>query len=249
MELFARIHADTAWTYMIVDIGNGRKWLLSRLFLFTAILQQMGFLKCVVFVETRRGLSRRFLGTATPERVYAVLSKKYQWLARALKRSYFAPSQANLALALQQPSPNPESIKTALQSAVPLNGMLPKQAAETIVNAFMADTEIRWNQAGDPPQSEWEKINEIMNVWEHTKWLNLDRFNGDLREALDDPRASWMVDGPDASKEKRIRGLLRRDVRYVALVNQRMEFLELFDREPLVKRFLAKQSETEGSGD
>ena len=234
---------------MIVDIGNGRKWLLSRLFLFTAILQQMGFLKCVVFVETRRGLSRRFLGTATPERVYAVLSKKYQWLARALKRSYFAPSQANLALALQQPSPNPESIKTALQSAVPLNGMLPKQAAETIVNAFMADTEIRWNQAGDPPQSEWEKINEIMNVWEHTKWLNLDRFNGDLREALDDPRASWMVDGPDASKEKRIRGLLRRDVRYVALVNQRMEFLELFDREPLVKRFLAKQSETEGSGD
>jgi hypothetical protein len=254
-DLFDRINDDTAWTYMIVDIEHGKKWLLSRLFLFTAILQQMGFLKCVVFVESRNGCSRRFLGTATPEHVYAGLSKKYERFALALKRSYLDHYVQQNA-ALETPSPNGKSestptLKPALKSAVALNEGLPKGAAGKIVNGFMKNEEIQKPHTDNPLEGEWVKIKQTKDetTWEHTKWLDTDSFRKDLLEALVDHSPSYMEDDPDVSKEKRIRRLLRRDVRYVALVNKQREFLRLFDREPLVKQFLVKQVETEGDGD
>lgn len=43
MELFERIYEDTVWHYLIVDIGTGRSWLTSRLFLFTVLAVSFRF--------------------------------------------------------------------------------------------------------------------------------------------------------------------------------------------------------------
>ncbi len=39
--------------YIVVDLEVGKKWLTSRLFIFTLLLKRLRGLRCVVFLGTR----------------------------------------------------------------------------------------------------------------------------------------------------------------------------------------------------
>lgn len=221
MGLFQRVRGVTTWHYLIVDIKAGRSWLVSRLFLFTAILRRVSALRCVVLVETKEGCDRGFLGIANPERVVAALSNKYPWLDRAFVRA------------------------CAGQSVAP-HAPLSKDQAEAIVNAFISDQEIRFidasnreapQQPGNP--AEWELLpGAVPRAWEHSKWLGVGRMNEDLGEVLYDRDATQLVDDPDRPAERNL-ALLRRQVPFVALVRRKREFKRLIDRELLIEQVIA----------
>ncbi len=209
MELFQHIRDIPTWQYLVVDIETGQRWLISRLFLFTVILRYMLNLKCLVFVETQGEYRRRLLGIARPEDVRIILAKKYPWLDEAIVKSW---SDQKVPIPIEP---------------------LPKGIAESIVNGFMSNDKIQRKE--DPmDQEEWQQLG-TQEIWEHTKWLTLDRLNRDIRTAFYDREMSQLVDSPDKSAIERNRAVLRRNSPYIALVNDKGEFKGLVDRKSFLE--------------
>jgi len=221
MELFQRIRDEKSsptWQYLIVDIETGKRWLISRLFLFTVILRYMLGLRCVVFVETRRAYRMRLLGIANPELVRVALAERYPWLDEALVKAW------------------------SDQQIPVLAETLPKDKAELIVNSFIMDSRIR---RGDDPQDQdnWAQLGN-QQVWEHTRWLNSERIIDDLQGVLYERDVSQVVDSPVTSVTKRNEAVLRHEAPFVALVSNRGEFKGLVDRQALLERVAAHISES-----
>jgi hypothetical protein len=207
-ELLKRIRDDASPCYLLVDIGEGKRWLISRLFLFTLVLWRIGAIRCVVFVDSIPFYARRFLGIAEPERVCKALGLKYSQFSDARDASWVA-------------------VREALTSDTTLWS---RAAAETFVQKFIMDARIQSPNAPASPD-EWEALGPPgQQVWEHTKWLTKTRFNQDLREVLYDLEESRLVDSPDTPIDRRNQGLLRRSVPFVALVNSRGEMKYLVER-------------------
>ena len=218
--LFERIRDDMSWNYLIVDLEGGRHWLESRLYLFTTILQQMGGLRCVVFVETRPSCYQRFLGIARPNDVRGALAKKCPWFREVLLTSFR------------------DAIMEAFgRTPVALDGPLPKDLAEAISRNFVSNSNMQTLR--DPNDPQWSSL-EPDNIWDHSQWLTMERFNKDLRSALFDPNLSQLEDTPDTAEEERTRALLRRQVPLVAIVNRHGEFKRLIDRQVLIEQVAAK---------
>jgi hypothetical protein len=90
MELFNSLKALSRWDYLLVDIEEGHFWLTSRLFIFSLLLRRVRGLRCVVVVETAKGLSRRLLGITTPEQLGQVLAGRFPWFNDALAEAFKA---------------------------------------------------------------------------------------------------------------------------------------------------------------
>lgn len=218
MELFRRTGDFPRWHYLVVDIEAGRRWLISRLFLFSVILRYMHNLKCVVFVETRDENRQRFLGIAKPEMVRLTIAQNYPWLDQALVEAW---SRQNFPV-LSEP--------------------LARDAAENIVNIFIEDSRVRKRE--DPQnQDDWEQLGD-QPVWEHTKWLDSARINKDMRGVFYDRDQSQFIDSPETSTSKRTEAILRRQSPFVALVNNKGEFKGLVDRQVLLDK-VAERLETD----
>jgi len=224
-DLFKWISNGMPWHYLIVDIGTGRRWLISRLFLFVVILRYLHDLRCVVFVETKEELSKRFLGIMKVETLRVTLAKKYPWLHHAIVTAW---SKQNVPV---------------------LADPLPKDKAEAIVNAFLQDGQIRQTKTTPPNLHEWEQLEGPQPVWEHTKWLDIQRVNEDLREAFSNRDVSQFVDSPETPVGKRNRAILCRHTSFVALINDKGEFKGLIDRQGYLDKLALRLSNESEDGD
>jgi hypothetical protein len=219
MELLRRIRETDPSYYLLVDIGYGRRWLISRVFLFSFILWRIGAIRCVVFVETSFRHTQRFLGTAEPERVCAALGEKYPWFKATIEEGWSRAAQA-----------------------IPTNTMaLPRYTAERLVGEFLYDSRIRRDAPPSyPPDrfNEWEEvpIDKERRFWEHSKWLNKKHLDEDLRPIFFDREESKLVDSSESPASQRNLGLLRRQLPFVALVNSAGEMKYLVDREAFLRR-------------
>jgi len=86
--LFQQVQDTTPADYAVIDLGRGREWLTSRLFIGAAMLQRMRGVECLVFVEQAGRVERRFVALAPIARVRWALAQRYPWLEAALARSY-----------------------------------------------------------------------------------------------------------------------------------------------------------------
>jgi hypothetical protein len=223
-DLVDRIRQDGPPYFLVVDIGDGRRWLISRLLLFTFVLWRIGAVRCVVFVETSGECTQRLLGVATPELICAKLGGKYPWLDRALvaawsdkKTSFQREDERNVD------SPYYNGMLSLL--VMPLS----KPEAQTLINRFVASPIIRQSKQ----EAGWEPVKGI-STWEHTTWLTRDRIYEDLRGIFLLRDESCLVDTPDRPTGERNKALLRRKSPFVALVNERGELKQLVDRRALM---------------
>ena len=71
--------------YIVIDLGSesSPRWLTSRLYLLTFLIAPIDQPKCFVFVETAGTVRKRFVGTASPDRVRWALARRYNWLESA----------------------------------------------------------------------------------------------------------------------------------------------------------------------
>lgn len=210
-NLFDRIKNVTLWDYLIVDIKDGKFWLISRVFIFTVFLQAMRGMKCIVFVETNGDHDLKLIGLASPDAVRRALSEKYDWFEKALSNAMLDNRTAFLS-----PSLDPG-------------------IAGKIIKSFLEDKEMHKDS---PPLSGegWTQL-RTQPSWEHTEWLTRDKFNEDLRKkVLYEWDSSHYKDTPDIQTDKRTRELICRKAPFIALVNSKEEFQRLLDRQKLLEQ-------------
>src|SRR5229473_1947181 len=156
MGLFESLSERHDWIYLLVDIEEGHKWLLSRLFIFSVVLKQVRGIRCIVFVETTPSQNKTFLGLAEPSKVRELLGQKYPWFEDALRESW-----ANVG------SP-----------VLPDN--MPLDQAKEVMEGFIFCTLMRTQQESlDDP--EWSRLKG--DQWDHSRWLDSLQLKQDLTAA------------------------------------------------------------------
>jgi len=183
-ELLTPDHMD----YAIIDLGNGDRWLASRLFLFAEFLHRQRGLRCIVFVDDRESVSRRLVGIADPSSVRWGLASQFPWLESALATSYDLVYSQDVGAYLPLPSLTPPALppkcSTAHHEYSAPDGKLDPAVAERVVNCFLAHPNIQWTTGGGTapwvtatsavldspsPANEWALIaTEPTERWEHT---------------------------------------------------------------------------------
>jgi hypothetical protein len=220
MSLFQQLAEPSATDYAIVDLGLGDKWLSSRLFIFAVVLGQVSNLKAFVFVETRNGVTRSFIGVADPASVYRTLRKAFPWF------------EASLLSARIGPGVDPKTISEHMD----LNSIAESASWKliNIVKTYVAGLQ----QTYPPPngdQGEWEEFTINQPMWERTHWLDGLAIQELLGNSLD--RSSYVMT-PDATHQAKIEGILRRPARYVAILDEKERFTELVDRTETVEQLV-----------
>jgi hypothetical protein len=208
MDLLDRIKGQGPADYAIIDLGSGRNWLTSRLFIFAILLKRMRSLKTFVFVETRDGIEKRFLGVMPPDAVHWLLAREYPWLEEAFAKAY-----------CELPNLQIRSESGALESVT----------AGTVVEHFLHNENI---QSTDPGRDDsWVQL--ASGRFEHARWINQSL----LREVFDlSPLLTSVVDLGDLAASERTMAVLVCEGPFVAVVDETRRFKSLLDRQALLER-------------
>jgi len=75
-------------SYAIIDLGIGKSWLISRLFIFAIMLRQVRGVRCFVFLDRSSGVPFKYLGTVSTEDVRGAFAQHYPWLERIFAKAY-----------------------------------------------------------------------------------------------------------------------------------------------------------------
>jgi hypothetical protein len=226
MALFEQIRDETASDYAVIDLGEGKKWLTSRLFIFAVMLQRMRGLRCLVFLETSGGVRRRFVGMAPPDVVRWSLAMRYPWLESALAKAYSNELTYN-------------EIRT-------VHGGVDPHVANQVVMRFLEDIQ----QAEAPAtqdNTKWVTLKDSQGnqTWEHARWLDGARLQRTLGHAIEN---AWVPDSPNAPADERAKMVLRREGPYVAVVEDGKVFRALIDRHTLVEQVAKDAAELQAEG-
>ena len=209
--------------YAVVDLGGGREWLTSRLFVLAVIMKRMRGMRAVVFVESRDAKPRSFLGVVRAEHIRWRLARWYPHFEAALvlgeQRAWGGPvpPAALQGAQLRQRIDNDEG---RFQS--------PDGAAE-LLRGFLAALQ----QNVPPPQQDRENWQELATpgaiTFEYSQWLTsdlADRLFGELmqRNAIEQRDLAKLDDAG------RMRLLAEHTGEWIAVLRDR-EFQGLIDRE------------------
>jgi hypothetical protein len=197
--------------YAIIDLGKGREWLASRLFIISRILEDTSRLRAFVFLETTNALRGRFVGVAEPRAIHRALGAAYPWFDAA-----FASSYSNII-------PKPEQDATTLPWS---------QEWQTVnlLNQFLSL--IRVTQ--EPPE---EKRREYVKLsgetWEKTRWLDGGRLERRLGSSLSTSRYRT---GNRRLTDQDSKNILNQEGMFVAVLDEDGKFRSLIDRQLLMER-------------
>jgi hypothetical protein len=243
-SLFQELLAPGKADYAIIDLGAGREWLTSRLFIFALVLGEVRGLRAFVFLETTPSTRRKFLGVATPENVRRMLGLRYPWFEEALARALNGTYGVDLQ--------NPIAGQSAFSSQPsPLNGA---GSVPFLVRQFID----KLHRTTAPPEDERESYLAVATTpagsappsdWERARWISADELERDLSSALE---YEWVEESADTPRAAVLEAVVRRPVAFVALVDGDRRFRGLVDRFTLLgqmaaKEGLGKRSESDAS--
>jgi hypothetical protein len=143
MVLAGNLAEATGWDYLLVDIGDGDHWLLSRLFGFITMYMTQHPLPCLVFVHGgERG--QRLVGIADPARLCGTLSRLYPW---------FNSTLAKIMVARNMPVFGTASVDS--------------YSAISLLTDFIS--RLQDHEKSHLDDAQWSQLSP--GAWEHTSWL------------------------------------------------------------------------------
>jgi hypothetical protein len=205
--------ADTK-DFAIFDLGSGKNWLSSRLFLFTIVLHHLYHLKSIVFLSTKDGVSNHFLGIAEPEQVRYALGKRYDWFENAIGKAYEASWKMYHGHFGYIDTGNAKSLVENFLEAVQLS----KEDWEKSRLKSSVD-ESQWTllkqKKGDTEETE---------KWEHSDWVTPEKLEDILGDALD--KSSWIAESElrAKSREGQVLAILSHTGHYVVVLDEGRRF-------------------------
>ncbi|MEI9898329.1 MAG: hypothetical protein WDN28_31845 [Chthoniobacter sp.] len=162
-ELRAAFAETGSLVYVEIDLGKGDEWLTTRLYIMTALLPRLRGLRCVVFVETRDGMPRRFVGMATPDTLRWAMAMRWPYLEHAFAQAY--ASVITLPSIFVGGAFFAPRIKT-------LGGGLDGAVAQQTFQNFLScpgDLHKRGLTASPNPIGEWVQLQD--QQWERSEWV------------------------------------------------------------------------------
>jgi len=235
--------SEQAIDYLIIDIGdeNEKKWLTTRLFLVTVMLERMWGLRCLVFVDNTPDVSRRFLGMASPSELRWQLAMDYNWLEPALAQASFFNQytrkferhiKKELTFNLEDLRPQvPDIIVSRRGALVPLQ-------ASTLAEIFLENPNIRQDTSpsGDADNSSWAKIAHEgrPSYFEHANWIDVAWIKKRDKIIRQDDNA-FIKSNPDKSEIEQAQAILHRKGSFIAIVSEERQFKDLVDRHRLLE--------------
>jgi len=215
-DLIQQISSAGSADYAVIDLGDGRQWLTSRLFLIAELLDRMRSLNCLVFVQTRDTARPILIGHAEPRAVRWCLARAYPMLEAGLSHAY----------ASQFPKPPQAPYQPIIYSA---RGALDFNTAAGLLRTFLQSIQ---QQIPPQPSTEWTELGNPP-FWEYAQWLDAHRLGSDLSGVL---ATDSFEDSPDLGNSQRVESILRRTGAYVALVDRHGFFEGLVDRRILLEK-------------
>jgi hypothetical protein len=239
LETLKNQFADPShFNHIVIDLGDGKTWLNSRLYLFAVMLKQMNGLQCFLFLHTKNNVQEQFLGIATADEVRWALANRYPWLEVAFARAY--------ATAFTD---TPQDMPRASTHWDPLTGRLDVNIASKIASTFLGNLQlpvVLSPNAESEPQlplgkepGEWVFLRPQRTgdptVWERAVWLDAGVLKRILGKALQEQ--AYIIDSPDLPKIKRNKQIVRRSAHFVALLNTDKAFEnKLVDRDAFIEK-------------
>jgi hypothetical protein len=260
--LFQLIQGGERADFVKIDLGEGDRWLTSRLFLFALIPFQLLRVQTLVFLETRDGLASRFAGLASPASVRAALGVRYPWFEAAwitAQLNYASLSEdAVNAFAVsikQQLEPGPlkywnlaPAVPGVVQQAYQPANLSDPQTADRLARTWRADPSIyREVPSFGVAEDSWVRLGRTrkdptMVREERAEWITsgavLDRM---LRGAL--LRSRVVDSGPITRRELYRQAVLQWDTDFVAVVDGDGLFKQLLDRRAITTGIAIDQAD------
>ena len=218
--------------YLVVDIGAGKEWLTARVFIYAIMLERMRGISAIVFVTSKDGVYRKFLGVASPGQVRWAFANRFPWLERAFAYGY----KEGIGLGGKF---------DGAHVVDPVHGRVPPEMAGETVQKFL--NSIRYPPFPPNPirdkdlpaepyvgmyESEMDPRHEnpwlkLPMGWQHAKWIDVDLIQNLLGATFNE---SWVKRSPDMPSSELTKAILRREGRFIAVVDDRMQFRRLIDR-------------------
>jgi hypothetical protein len=211
--------------YVVIDLGDGRRWLTSRLYIFGQLVRRMRGVRAFVFVRSVNP-ERVVLGSASVEQSLWLLARRFPYLEATFADVYghwWSP-------ALDMPTPRRGEPQT--HAILSSTGSLPSQAAAQIATEF-----VRRLQASPPPlHEEWLELGgddaTSPVVWEHAQWITVSVIEQVLGDALNTSRVDRTRTGGEGDL---VRSVIAQQGEFVSIVDADGRFERLIDRMKLVE--------------
>jgi hypothetical protein len=221
--LFSAVQDTTPADHAVIVLGEGDEWLTSRLFIAAAMLERMRGVRCLVFVEKREGVGRRFVALAPPSLVRWQLALTYPWLE-------IAYTAAVLQLSGQYDQAHPfdaEMISRHTRHVVSAQGALDPYPAQQLVQNFVRSLQ-KGTKPSDP--SSWV---EIRAGWERAAWVTTQMLDEVLLP--DDASDQWVREERIGDAASLTKAVLHRTGAFTAVVDEQHRFRRLINRDAVLE--------------
>jgi hypothetical protein len=215
MALVAQLQTAGPMDYAVIDLGDGDRWLNSRLFIFAVLLQRQRGLRRFVFVSSESsGVTKKFIGVASPESTRWSLARRFPSLERAFAAAYQQTLQVGNSNA---------------QVILSTQGMLESGSATQLLQNFIQQIQSTTTQPG------WLQLKP--QLFERAEWLN----RSSLESICGDLQRPWVASSPEKPHSEIVRAIARCKGDYVALLESNERFVSLVDRRAVVDQIVAKE--------
>lgn len=215
-ELFKQFRSSEKNEYAVVNLGEGKEWISSRLFIFAVMLQRMKALKCMAFVYDTAQFKKLYLGAAAIEHVRWSFANRQPWLEAAFAKAY------------AQAAPAPQTLGP-LEWITNDQGALTAENAELIVRSYV---QLLLSLTPPAETRNWVKI---ATTFEHARWVTIEEVEQTLARHLS--RESVVSQG---EKKADASAILKCSGPYVALTTGNGEFTSLVSRAELLEKVADK---------
>jgi hypothetical protein len=213
-------------SYAIIDLGTGKSWLISRLFIFAVMLRLVRDVRCFVFVSGS-GSPRQYLGTIAVEDIRWTLARLYPWLERIFAKAYKDQ--------LWQPPSPPTPAKPITTQGF---GMLDKDLAAVVAHEYVLLLKDNWkgesafpnvtaeaNYSTFLPEMPADFWVQVGTSKEYGAWIDADLFLRDFDGVILTERILQRT-----SNEEKVRKVVGLTAPYLAVVGDSGEFISLIER-------------------
>jgi hypothetical protein len=208
--LLAQIKQGGNRDFAIFDLGKGKNWLSTRLFLFTIVLADLFSLRRIIFLYTKGDVSNYYLGTAEPKDIRSAFSKVYPWLDDAFADAYIET--------WKHLSNNQVTSKNSIF------GSINDVNANFIIHGFLKKVQVKTDNITSEKLSinldSWTNLKD--ERWEHGEWMTHNKLEDILDGALD--KSSILESDLTMTNEKQLLYILSSRGQYIPILEEDRRF-------------------------
>jgi hypothetical protein len=232
----AQLKDDTPAVYAVINLGEGKAWLSSSLYILSLLLRRMRDVQLLVFVETNQETRQHFVGFAETRKVRWALAQSFVRLEEAFGLAYSSimrGSPHNMSPALYDPPLIKVTSREGRLAANPAYPGYAEDPSDQILQVFLEQIQ-QPTDPGDTERDEWVLV-PSSGQYEYAQWLDASLLKGLLgKDLVTSYMRSSDLKGKPNSEQVKI--MLSEPTPYIALTLENGEFDELIERQPLLDR-------------